>query len=39
VVRSGGWSYGAWLCRSAERSGEYPIDHFGNVGFRLVRGL
>jgi formylglycine-generating enzyme required for sulfatase activity len=36
VVRGGGWGYGADYCRSAYRSGIYPGDRDGRLGFRVA---
>ena len=37
VVRGGGWSYYAQLCRSAIRNGSYPDVSNDHIGFRLAR--
>ena len=37
VIRGGGWNSHAGACRSGNRSGNKPGEHFANLGFRLVR--
>ena len=37
VGRGGGWDGGASLCRSADRSGDFPVYAGSYVGFRLAR--
>ena len=37
VYRGGCWFYNAGYCSVASRSNSIPINHFGNVGFRVVR--
>ena len=36
VVRSGGWGYLDWRCRSADRCGRAPSHRVSRVGFRLA---
>ena len=36
VLRGGGWSYPAELCRSAFRLGNDPSDRYGYLGFRVA---
>jgi len=36
VVRGGGWSYGAWGCRSAVRNDDAPGARSDGIGFRLA---
>ncbi len=35
VFRGGGWYISAWWCRSAFRSGGWPVDRYRNLGFRV----
>lgn len=37
VFRGGGWYYGAWACRSADRYYISPGDRRSSLGFRLAR--
>ena len=39
VGRGGCWSYGAVICRTANRDGFTPSDTYGGIGFRLARSL
>ncbi|HEV3298860.1 MAG TPA: formylglycine-generating enzyme family protein [Planctomycetaceae bacterium] len=36
VNRGGGWSYAAWNCRSANRSGNTPVLRSSDLGFRVA---
>ena len=36
VVRGGGWSLSAWLCRSAGRFSYSPMARYNDIGFRLA---
>ncbi|MEK7826471.1 MAG: SUMF1/EgtB/PvdO family nonheme iron enzyme, partial [Thermodesulfobacteriota bacterium] len=39
VIRGGGWSSVARLCRSADRNYYAPDDRYGSVGFRLAKSV
>ena len=39
VIRGGGWNSYAKACRSGNRSGINPSEHYANLGFRLVRDI
>jgi len=36
VLRGGSWNIYPWYCRSADRSGGYPVDRGGGIGFRVA---
>ena len=37
VDRGGGWGNSAENCRSADRDGDWPVNRFNDLGFRLCR--
>ena len=38
VLRGGSWGNGRGNARTAYRSGDHPLDRYGSIGFRVVRG-